>query len=865
MRIGENSLSGIGYSEPETGSVTKMKTTGFQREEQLSAVQLLSREGEIQPITEVESNDFGTLYSRLSPEETVEVLEDVSTVYADLDGTMLLAGAVEFSPETLDSLDKFNRLGGRVVFVTGKPMTEVMRLAHNTPDHIPLEIVVEKGAYYLTRLPDSEPQIKPLLVTPEMRRDVIRMKSDFEKIKSNVEKQYGIRIVPAGDGQHVTVLSIDIVDPELENDKSKTIDQIKIKDKALLGLVKKQIERWLGGKYGISKFVLVDLGNGNFEIGFPSVDKQNVIKFSEAARKDRGSAFVVGDSGNDESMVALSKILQKLYAGAVVHDNTPESLIEKATFSVRGEGNGCEFLNKIIEAKTRSSGRSIIATNTGPFRKKNGRLELCEGMPLAFYDLIQKIDDGAWIYLGNQDFDVLDNALRGKLVSVPLSNNERQSHYGDISNQTLWPLAHKPESGDPVKSFSNSVWSTYEAVCEHVARGINEKLGNQDDLERKPTVWVQDYQLLAVADGLKRMRNAEDYNIGLYWHIPFPEAQVFINGLGEERAVQVLKWFSDYHMIGFHTKEYEENYLETCKKLGVKPTNVLVQPISVDVAEISDIVDDLSRDGISFEQQELNSLFDVESLRKGVKRECEYVLCGIERCDDTKATIERLEAWRDLAIRKPELFKNRKIVEVIVPSRMEIDSYAERYNRATELIKEINAILLKAIGAEPISHVEKIHQRKDVVAAMAASDKVITGLAKKDGYNMSATETALVQALRGSGSLLISEKIGFYKSLKDHGLDGTVQVLFADKNGAITSDCISKGFERFLGNGTVGTAPCAEGLGEYFATYNFPAWIKRNLEGISNARLYGTIKPFDAVDGRKDYVGFDDFVIDPVI
>lgn len=797
-----------------------------------------SREAQETSVGNLKKNRRDMLYSRLSAEDTAEVFEKIEQIYADLDGTCLEAGTTQFSPEMLQYLRLLQEHGVFVTFVTGKPFGEVDRLLVDNPD-VDLDIIYEKGAFR-TVSRDGGFDDMYMLGTDDMETAVNELRDHFFAVKGEIEQVFQVELILSGSGVHQMVLSLDVVRPDYKEYPDVSRRDIKVYEPEKLKGIKSWIEAWLQRSYG-DKFVLTDLGNANFEIAEPFLNKTAAIEHVHRERAPRGQVLMVGDSGNDEEMFALDFGWTCL----VRHDQTPERLNDMTDFVIEGEGSAASLFKKIAVAKGLTNGNNIIATNTGPYRRKNGSLELCEGMPVVFADLMRKSERSAWIYVGNDAFDDVEHELSGKIQAVPVSPQERKAHYANISNQVLWPVAHKPEAGVKVHEFSEEDWMTYERVCSRVATNVNIKL-EKNHLENphiQTTLWIQDYQMLPVAEKLRELRPQEDYNLGLYWHIPFPRVAVMIEELGEEKAARIVRWLSNYHMVGFHISAYAENYLEACQRFRLVPAQVLVQPISVNVDEITGMVEEISREGHRFEQEELNDIFEVENLKNGVRREVDIVLCGMERCDDTKACIERLEAWKMLAEKSPEIFSRRKIVEVIVPSRQEIPAYRERYQHALTLIDEINTMLEQKIGRRPVRHVERILQRKDVMAAMALSNAVMV-TPNKDGFNMVGAEACVVQMASGVGHTLVSDQVGFYRSLQEHGLEPAIDVIETESEKGIAPEVIADAIERFLAEkiDQEMSTDRLEAMREFFRMYTLGKWVTANLQGIKYSGLLRDIQ-----------------------
>lgn len=815
-----------------------------------SYLDLNSKPDEVSPDLRIDSpnqsspsQNRATLYSRHAPSETVNIFSDIVRIYADLDGTCLPMGETKFPQSFLDKLRLLRRNGCHATFITGKPLSEVATLISNVPLDIPLEIIIEKGAYTVRRDEMGQLYRDDLLINDTVKSEITTLRTAFQACRAKVESKFGVCVRPAGDGGHQTALSIDILDPSLIGAQNKTREEMKVKDGILLQKIKNCFEEWLLEQH-LQGWEVVDIGNANFEISYQGINKGLALQTLEQAREANGSILIVGDSGNDMPMLKLRDeasytsgifnkqslepvCLQKpLYNGVIQHTATPHTVTDIADFIVHGEARADVLLQKIIEAKGIVQ-HLLIASNTSPLSRVGDTIEIRVGMPVALADLMKNLDSCKWIYVGDETYP--GHTLSGKLIATPISEEERQAHYLDISNGLFWPVAHLPQSKAPIMKYNERAWNLYAEVCAKVARQVNLQieshyLANPDSIER-PTVWVQDYQMLAVAEALQSLRPAQDYKLGLYWHIPFPEPEIFLQELGREKALQVIKWLSAYNVLGFHTTEYAQNYQDICKALKIIPAKIVVQPISVNVQDIEQATRDILQHGHDFKEPGLNEFFKVANLQSETRRQTEFVLCGMERSDDTKACVERLEAWKILALQSPELFTDKSILEVVVPSRQDIPHYRELYTRVVNLIKEINDIL----GREVIVHKAKLG-REDAIAAMVLSDTVVI-TARRDGFNMSAAEAAVVQKTKATGRLLVSDQIGFYTSLKDQGLAQAVNVIQTGREG-ITVKEIAQALKAMLTGKAELPHERFEMLQKYFQVYTLQTWAQANINAI---------------------------------
>jgi trehalose 6-phosphate synthase len=143
-------------------------------------------------------------------------------------------------------------------------------------------------------------------------------------------------------------------------------------------------------------------------------------------------------------------------------------------------------------------------------------------------DPIMRACGGMWIAHGSGNADRLFVNSKDKLGVPPeddryilkrvwLSKDEEEGYYYGFSNEGLWPLCHITHTR-PV--FRESDWQTYKNVNQKFADSVLEELPAQ-----KPFVFVQDYHFTLLAKMIKEKR--PDATIALFWHIPWPNPEVF--------------------------------------------------------------------------------------------------------------------------------------------------------------------------------------------------------------------------------------------------------------------------------------------------------------------------------------------------
>ncbi len=247
-----------------------------------------------------------------------------------------------------------------------------------------------------------------------------------------------------------------------------------------------------------------------------------------------------------------------------------------------------------------------------------------------------------------------------------------------------------------------------------------------------------------------------DLRIGLFLHIPFPNAQLF--AMLPWRS-EVLKGMLGADVVGFQVPDDVANFVAAAKRLveprilgriihdGSHSVDVDAFPISIDFANW----DALGERGAAQALQNRREL--------GV----DSVLLGIDRLDYTKGISQRLRAFGELLNQGLLDTERCAFVQVAVPSRAEVAAYEDERDEVEELIAKINSRHQRQNGSVPVHYIDYSLDEVALASWFRAADAlVVTSLA--DGMNLVAKEFV---AARGDldGALILSEFAGAAQDL----------------------------------------------------------------------------------------------------
>jgi len=339
------------------------------------------------------------------------------------------------------------------------------------------------------------------------------------------------------------------------------------------------------------------------------------------------------------------------------------------------------------------------------------------------------------------------------LAPVHLTSAEVHDFYQGFSNEIVWPLFHDLQS---VCNFDPVYWRTYKAVNRKYAHAVAAHSADDD------FIWVHDYHLMNVAAELRD--SGSHARLGFFLHIPFPSLDLFSKLPWCRELIDALL---QYDLIGFQTVRDRRNFLQCVRALvpdaqceGKGPVlNVMVDrrcirvgafPISIDV---DTIVRQASTAEVTRKAAELHRLLPHRTL-----------VLGIDRLDYTKGIPHRLQAFHGLLQRYPHLRERISLIQVVVPSRVDIPEYEELKNTIEQLVGRINGEYMKPGGWVPVWYVYGHLTPTELLAYYRAADvALVTPL--RDGMNLVAKEYCAA-SIDEDSVLILSEFAGAAAQLR---------------------------------------------------------------------------------------------------
>lgn len=364
---------------------------------------------------------------------------------------------------------------------------------------------------------------------------------------------------------------------------------------------------------------------------------------------------------------------------------------------------------------------------------------------------------GTWIAHASGSADRLRADHNGRLKVPPgaadytlrrvwIESSDYERYYSGFANEGLWPLCHTAHTRP---SFRPADWHAYESVNRTFARAAAAEL--KDD----GVLLVQDYHFALVP---RLIRNeSQSAATSLFWHIPWPNAEVFGICPWKESLLDGILGAS---IVGFHTRQYCLNFLESAQRTlecradfeemsvtyrGQK-TLVRAYPISVEWPYPA-----APRAEGRRLREELGIAEDV------------HVAVGVDRADYTKGLVERIDAIECLLEENPSLAGKYVLVQLASPTRPNIRKYQQLAQDLRDAVARVNERFGTGTWKPVLLRMESFSPDEVRRHYAMADSALVTPL--HDGMNLVAKEY-VAACEDGDGVLVLSTFAGAARELE---------------------------------------------------------------------------------------------------
>lgn len=347
-----------------------------------------------------------------------------------------------------------------------------------------------------------------------------------------------------------------------------------------------------------------------------------------------------------------------------------------------------------------------------------------------------------------QAFQIQPNLILGPVL---IDANLYDDYYDKFCNDTLWPLFHYEGQHT---FFQREYWEAFVAANKIMAEAVL-NIANDDD-----HVWVHDFHFFLLPKLIKDKN--PNIKVGVFLHTPFPSSEIYRQLPVRE---ELLNHVIHADLLGFHEHSYLRHFSNSMKAtLGVDSTffkavignhtlNLGVYPISID----SDRLKKLCHTPEVVEQ---TAKFQ-ESISS------EFLILGVDRLDYSKGLKLKLKGFRRTLQKYPQLQGKVKLLQIAIPTRVNVPSYINLKNEIDKLVGEINGEFGRP-DYTPVNYIYNSVTETELIALYKRAQGILI-TSKRDGMNLVAMEYSICQDEMSPGVLILSEFTGA-ASLLGHGL-----------------------------------------------------------------------------------------------
>lgn len=407
----------------------------------------------------------------------------------------------------------------------------------------------------------------------------------------------------------------------------------------------------------------------------------------------------------------------------------------------------------------------FTVSNREPYVHNNAKNEITCSVPasgmITAVEPIMEACGGIWLAQATGDADKKTSDTNGKLQVPPddpkytlkriwLSEKEQKGFYVGFSNEALWPLCHNVHNR-PI--FRKEDWQEYKRVNGKFAQNLLHEIKGT----KNPLILVHDFHFSLLPQMIKKSR--PDAKIGIFWHVPWPSPEVFSICPWHK---EILEGMLSADIIGFHTQQYCNNFMETVSKaiesmvdleqfsITLKGHLTHIRPFPISVA-------------FATKEDKKQKITKGKDLLEKFGLKTEYIGLGVDRLDYTKGILERfkgIEFFFDLYPTYKEKFTFLQIAPI---SREEVEKYRQFNEDVTAQTERINTKFQKN-GWKPIVLIKKHLTHTELDSLYRQADVcLVTPL--HDGMNLVSKEFVAARNDE-SGVLILSQFAGASRELK---------------------------------------------------------------------------------------------------
>jgi glucosylglycerol-phosphate synthase len=348
------------------------------------------------------------------------------------------------------------------------------------------------------------------------------------------------------------------------------------------------------------------------------------------------------------------------------------------------------------------------------------------------------------------------------LRRVALSEEDVHKFYHKSCKEGFWPVLHT----FPEKYNYHAVdWPSFEAINRRFAMAACEEADDE------AIIWIHDYNLWMAPYYIRQQKPR--VRIAFFFHTPFPCPDVFNILHWREKIIESLLCCD---LINFDIPRYAENFVNTARslfKLRVKKRRnvkkyfashggALSEPLLTHEILYRDHIVRLDSfpEGTNYElikkiMAKNSTIARIEDIKRQ-KNGCKLIFAP-SRVDYIKGTVELLQCYERLLIRKSELKEDVMLFVVAVHPKEGISAYNDVREDIEQLVIRINDRFSSAVW-KPVLYSSTSLCFEEMIAWFSTAN-ILWVPSLRDGMNIICKEFVAVKK-DSSGVLILSEFAG---------------------------------------------------------------------------------------------------------
>ena len=345
-----------------------------------------------------------------------------------------------------------------------------------------------------------------------------------------------------------------------------------------------------------------------------------------------------------------------------------------------------------------------------------------------------------WVALsGVPDQD--ESPVSGFSFHRPELSDDVINEFGRAVPNYLWPLLHgMPE----LANFDAEEWKDFKQLSLMLAHR-SQKITSRSF----PTLlWLHDFEMVLLPPMLAMEAGVI---LSHFWHVPWPAPEIMAaSPVGLELTESLLA----NRVLGFHTSEYAQNFLETVQLLIPDAiVNLETQTVRYRGNAVRLVVMPLGLDYSYWQRLARSSRALVEAIPV-THRLSQQIILGVDRLDYSKGLLEKLSGLERLLTDNPDYHRRLHYVQLAQPgfNSVQVEDYTARVKAK---VLEINR-KFRFDKWEPIIFLEGNFEHAQLAAWYQVAD-VLAVTPVRDGLNLIAKEFVACRQDE-QGALVLSEK-----------------------------------------------------------------------------------------------------------